>query len=379
MLFKYSGWILVAALAVTSGCSSTDTREGWSGGIAQLNPWKAQPLSKEFKEARRTLDHPEKTLLAYAQMKEDNEEYAEAKDCFREILVAYPNNVDAQLGLARIEVATGRFQQAEEQLGSLVRQRPEDASIRMAQGQMYSRLEDWDKAIAAFQKCSELKPNEQVPRFELGLALAKAGRVNEAIPHLTFAVGEPAAMYNIGYILQEQGQKSEAIGWYQEALDHHPDPRTAQRAQHMLSSLQESSQGQGRPDSQLAFRGADNRQGIATGTANRSVSVIPTHHTGQVASAQAAGYSGSAPVIREAAFHAASPIVAPKSGGSSGTAGTFQTESPSGSGFQVPVTSGTQQDVPQWQGPGPGRIRTNDLPAAVRPTSQDPPPWRQHP
>lgn len=379
MLFKYSGWVLVAAMAVTSGCSSTDTREGWSGGIAQLNPWKTQPLSKEFKEARRTLDHPEKTLLAYAQMKEDNEEYAEAKDCFREILVAYPDNVDAQLGLARIEIATGRFQQAEEQLGSLVRQRPEDASIRMAQGQMYARLEDWDKAIAAFQKSTELKPNEQVPRFELGLALAKAGRVNEAIPHLTFAVGEPAAMYNVGYILQEQGQKSEAIGWYQEALDHHPDPRTAQRARQMLSSIQDSSQGPGRADSQLAFRAADSRPGVATGNANRAASVIPTHHPAQPASAQGAGFSGSAPIIREAAFHAASPIVTPKSDGSSGTASSFQTASPASSGFQVPVTSGAQQDVPQWQGPGPGRIRTNDLTKSARQTSQDPPPWRQNP
>lgn len=194
-------------------------------------------LSKEFREAQRSLNNPESALLSNALLKEDNEEYAEARERYREILIGYPENIDAQLGLARIENITGRKEQAEKILTSLAEKHPRNVAVQLELGRMYASREQWPDAISAMNKACDSKPEDQTARFELGLAYIRANRVNDALPHLTFAVGESAARYNIGYVMQEQGRNEEAIRWYEEALSSHPDQRTALQAQQMLSKL----------------------------------------------------------------------------------------------------------------------------------------------
>lgn len=49
----------------------------------------------------------EKNLLAWALYQEDNEQYAEAMKTYRELAIAYPDSVQPQLGIARVEEATG--------------------------------------------------------------------------------------------------------------------------------------------------------------------------------------------------------------------------------------------------------------------------------
>jgi tetratricopeptide (TPR) repeat protein len=389
-----SAWLIAAGLCLASGCSSTETRKGWSGTSAGLTPWKSQNVSKEFKEAKRTLNHPEKTLLLYAQMKEDNEEYPEAIDRYREILVAYPNSVPAQLGISRIEMATGRFQQAEEQLDSLVRQKPDDAEVRMAQGQLYAKLEDWNKCIAAYEEACRLKPGEQVPRFELGIACVKAGRINDGIPHLNFAVGESAAMYNIGYVLQDRGQTQEAVGWYQQALTKHPDSRTKQRAEQMLSQLQPGASSSSEA-SLMASR--SNRPAAGSGQAS-AFQTLHRANSGNVSpQQQAVAQYSVAPVIAPAG---STQVSTASSGGHRsvpGSAGPFRTASyaapaddgnTSTSPSPVQTVSGSftavpqpQNSVSQWNGPtgsrtSSGRSGTTPRIGQQQPT-QDPPLWRQ--
>ena len=197
----------------------------------------ASKLSPEFREAQRSLEHPEAALLANALLKEDNQEYAEARERYREIAIGYPGSIEAQLGMARIENITGRKEQAEKILTTLAKEHPNNVDVQLGLGRMYASRESWDQAIVAMTKAYNAKPDNQTARFELGLACVRANRVNEALPHLTFAVGESAAMYNIGYVLQEQGRNDEAIRWYQEALGSHPDQRTALQAQQMLTKL----------------------------------------------------------------------------------------------------------------------------------------------
>ncbi|MFN9720419.1 MAG: tetratricopeptide repeat protein [Planctomycetota bacterium] len=199
-----------------------------------------EELSPEFKAAQKNFKDPEKSLLAWARYQEDIGEYAEARKKYRELQIAYPDSIEAGMGLARIEMLTGRTRQAEEQLLELAGNYPENGNIQLELGAMYSKNEDYPQAIRAFEKACELDPRNEAYRYELGIALVRHGQYDEGLSHLSYAVGDSAAHYNIGYILHEQGNDADAIEWFRNALELHPDKQTAERASSMIAGLQAS-------------------------------------------------------------------------------------------------------------------------------------------
>jgi tetratricopeptide (TPR) repeat protein len=203
-------------------------------------------LSPEFIAAQKTLKkNPEKTLLAWARYQEDIGEYAEARRKYRELQIAYPDNLEAHLGMARIEMLTGRSKQAEQILTDLVKDHPDSTAVRISIGQMYAQQEKWDEAIRAFEEACEIDPENQDCRYELGVAFARVGKYDQALSNLSFSVGEPAAHYNIGYILHEQGRDADAAEWFQNALNLHPDHQTADKSKAMLAKLNPEPTGRG--------------------------------------------------------------------------------------------------------------------------------------
>jgi tetratricopeptide (TPR) repeat protein len=205
-----------------------------------------EELSPEFITAQKTLKkNPEKTLLAWARYQEDIGEYAEARRKYREIQIAYPDNLEAHLGMARIEMLTGRSKQSEQILTDLVKDHPESTAVRISIGQMYAQQEKWDEAIRAFEDACEIDPENQDCRYELGVAFARVGNYDQALSNLSFSVGEPAAHYNIGYILHEQGKDADAAEWFQNALSRHPDHQTADKSKAMLAKLNPEQAGRG--------------------------------------------------------------------------------------------------------------------------------------
>jgi tetratricopeptide (TPR) repeat protein len=224
-------------LAGSSGClsdNSSGSRLGFSG--KQSRP--AEPLSPEFREAQKTFrKNTPKALLAWARYQEDVGEYAEAIRRYRELSIAYPDNIEARLGLARVENTTGRFEQAEEILKELAARYPDNTQIQLELGHLYSKREDWNAATAAFEQACRVSPHDQLCRYELGIALARGGLFDDALPHLTFAVGSPAAHYNIGYILHEEGRDAEAADWLTHSLSLHPDQKTAAQARRLLAQI----------------------------------------------------------------------------------------------------------------------------------------------
>lgn len=241
-----SGKTLAAVLAAltlvgTSGCQ-TGAGSSSAGLFSGRGDRAAEDqLSPEFQEARKTFRrNTPKALLAWARYQEDVGEYAEALRRYRELTIAYPENIEAHLGLARVENTTGRFEQAEEILRKLATEHPDNTQIRLELGQLYSQREDWNSATVAFEQACRLTPHDQTCRYELGVAMARNGLMEQALPHLTFAVGGPAAHYNIGYLLHEQGRDEEAAEWLQQALEMHPDQKTADQSRRLLAQFGQS-------------------------------------------------------------------------------------------------------------------------------------------
>ena len=240
--------ILVSLLA--TGCSTTRSRfDDLAGRFSRPNSESdallldKETLSEGFQKSlggfsSKGLKKPETTNLVFARWKEDVGRYAESKHRYQEILTENPDCLPARLGIARIERETGRFDQCREILNTARKRHPNDPTIMLELGRMYNEREQWDESVRAFARAVDLAPDDQQVRYELGLALANAGRVSDALPHLKFAVGDSAAFYNIGYVLHEHGCSTDAVNWVKRALNEHPDGRTRQVAGELLAELE---------------------------------------------------------------------------------------------------------------------------------------------
>jgi predicted TPR repeat methyltransferase len=90
----------------------------------------------------------------------------------------------------------------------------------------YSQVGHWANATALFQRAVNVTTNNYVAQFNLGLALAKQGRLTEAISHYSEALRiNPAwaeAHNMLGNALAGQGNLQQAVFHYSEALRINP-------------------------------------------------------------------------------------------------------------------------------------------------------------
>jgi tetratricopeptide (TPR) repeat protein len=405
---NYITALLAASLGLSTGCASFEKPSFWSNPFARTKPPvledEQQPspsalatlkskfsrgdkeeLSPEFQAAQKTLKkHPEKTLLAWARYQEDIGEFAEARKMYRELQIAYPKSKEAWLGMARIELATGRTQQAHEILTKLVQDDPANVEVRLALGRMYAEQEKWDDALAAFEEACELSPDDQNCRYELGVAFAESGNYDQALTNLTYAVGEPAAHYNIGYLLYEKGRSEDAAEWFRNALAHHPDNQTALKSRAMLAKLEP--QEPGLPSTQMVAQ-----QGSSYSNPNvraRRPFGTPSATVEPQMQAAAEPDGVELPVV-SAGRTARNPSVL--NDGTQGAGSTYMAaETPSSSPFRpvsystatptaadtahMPAEGGSRQPA-QWSGPS---SRPTQSANSSPPAAKDPANWRAH-
>lgn len=370
----------------------------------------SEELSPEFKSAQKNFKNPEKSLLAWARYQEDIGEYAEARKKYRELQIAYPDNLDASVGLARIEMLTGRTRQAEDQLIALAKKHPKNGDIQTELGALYSRNEDFPKAIRAYQRACEIDPDNESYRYELGISLVKDAQYDEGLSHLAFAVGDSAAHYNIGYILHEQGDDENAIEWFRNSLELHPDKQTAERAEAMLANLQSperSNSGQAIARSASARRNgtqtsADSRSSMnrmasdttsqqsSSGRARLSKAPTPLpsvedepllseannrNQTRRGTPLPPASDSSALPQVFGAANNPNSQAFRAVSwSGSQPTYSNPATSSANGSSFSGATDSNTTAEPPQWG--GPSRRSEDSQTTTSASGAQNPPAWR---
>ena len=173
----------------------------------------------------------------------------EAKQIYRDILSAFPENKRAQQGFA----ALNKFNQSPKmyglpkeklnQLANLYKQGQLEAVIKQgtqlieqypkafiiwniigAANQSLGQLVD---AYTAYSKATELNPNYADGFNNLGILLQNQGRVNDAITYYAKALAiRPdyvEALNNMGVALHEQGKMADAIRTYKKVLAIKPD------------------------------------------------------------------------------------------------------------------------------------------------------------
>ena len=124
----------------------------------------------------------------------------------------------------------GRFAQSEVHYSKALKLAPADAKVWNSAGYSYymqNRLADAERALKIATKHDKNDPKIQT---NLGLALAAAGKTDEALAAFSKAGGPAVGHANLGFILAAMGKKDEARKHYQIASSLQPELSPAREA-----------------------------------------------------------------------------------------------------------------------------------------------------
>ncbi|WP_010588214.1 tetratricopeptide repeat protein [Schlesneria paludicola] len=184
--------------------------------------------SPEFSSSKKLKD-PVKMHLAYAGWHEQSGNYQEARKSYLKVLQKSPKDVEAMLGLARVDRAFDRQEEADRQLQKTFKLHPKDPRVLVAMGQVHASRQEWPEALEKMQAAHKLDPYEKMYEYHLAVVEAQAGEITAAMEHFTRSVGQAEAHYNVGFILNEQGNTSEAEFHLMKALKLKPDLKQAEQ------------------------------------------------------------------------------------------------------------------------------------------------------
>jgi tetratricopeptide (TPR) repeat protein len=217
--------VLLCLCGTLAGCANP------SGGVSPSSLFgklPRQPQSDDMPRTPRDLKDPVGFHLAYAQLQERVGQLMDARESYDFALSNDPGSVDAVLGLARLDQLAERTDDAEQGFLKALAMQPGDPKVLSSVGQFYLAEKRWDKAVESLNAATLAAPDEPQYGYHLAIALARSGRIDEAMPHLVNAVGDAKAHYNIGYVLYEQGDLAAAEQEFMQAMVSQPDLSEAQ-------------------------------------------------------------------------------------------------------------------------------------------------------
>lgn len=118
----------------------------------------------------------------YGQHEADKENIVKAKNILLEGIEKYPQNERIMEGLIQLYTSKDNVGNPAELVGRLdkmLSEKPENADLWFARGQIFFKLKNFDECINSFLKVNELRPNDYDANFYLGyFYIAKGDEVN---------------------------------------------------------------------------------------------------------------------------------------------------------------------------------------------------------
>ncbi len=166
-------------------------------------------------------------LLGYAYRVQGRYELlGEAKAELRQALALDPTLVWARFYLAKIYVDFGRLQDADAQLGTIVKSNPEIPRVLALLGEVKRQLSDPTLSIQKNQKALELSPTLTTAHYYPGLAYLDLQQVAEALQELRVAANSEGANADVhlalGSLYLEQNILDQAIQSFHKAVNLDP-------------------------------------------------------------------------------------------------------------------------------------------------------------
>lgn len=231
----------------------------------------------ESAASRGDLKDPETMHLTFAQLSEQNGDFETARTSYETAYDENQQSFDAVLGLARLDLLSGKTAEAERNFLKAFELAPTNQTVIEAIGQFYLTQDRHVEAAQYLQRGIDLSPGNRRLHYRMGLALARQGNIAESEPHFIQAVGEAESDYNIGLILYERGELGPAVNRFQQAVLKKP---TLAQAQHWLDTVRMELS----PQNRLVDQGSPARQ--QAGPAPLQMAQAPTPAIRQNDSAQ---------------------------------------------------------------------------------------------
>lgn len=200
----------------------------------------------------------DKAELAFQEAeKMSSEDKNKAVELYKEAIRLRPKYADAQIGLARLFLGMGSYDEALEAITNARKIRPVFPEASAVEGRIYKEMSEYDKAIDSFDRAVKEGKGFQ-PEAHTGLALlfkeeaesAKAENDSEdekyyygeaaksfekAIEQLSAT--EPVVYLFLGKIYEDTGNKKKAIAVYERFLRDMPDHSEATAVESFIQQL----------------------------------------------------------------------------------------------------------------------------------------------
>ncbi len=175
--------------------------------------------------------NPPNAWTAYQRMgmsRMNANQFDAAAAALAEAAKAQPQDQNILYNLAQAYQKSGKLDKAEETYKSLAVVVPKDAATWYSYIlDMYSKVNQWPKAIEAAQKISELKPNDDQSLYNLGLIYQQLQKYPEAIEQYKKAVAikptSDLAWFQIGFCYYNLKNYKETISAMQKNVELVPD------------------------------------------------------------------------------------------------------------------------------------------------------------
>jgi tetratricopeptide (TPR) repeat protein len=238
MWFKH--WptsVLLVVVGLSGAGCSLPVRPPAPHGDSPWNPFDKPNVNHSEQAITETVDEyqtkkitdPNPLKLRYAMWMEETGNLPEARKHYSEVLAARPRELEAVLGVARIDLATGSNDLAERGFRRALTLDPRSAIAHSGVGQCQAANKDWAAAVAELTEASQGLPDDKTIRYHLATALVHTNDLAAAQVQFSLCVGEAAGYYNTALILKDVGQLAEAQAQLELALRKDPNMQDAQR------------------------------------------------------------------------------------------------------------------------------------------------------
>lgn len=182
-------------------------------------------------------------LLATLNFRE--RKYKDAERILRGLHEASPQDSRGMTGLVQVYVAQGRPDLAQQVLGEEIEKAPDSLGLRMANANVAVQAENYDQAIAEYDRILVARPNSDRVHLQMGTAHYKAGDFTQAETHYRKASElnpkNLTANLRLALLLGEVGRKEETTALLREILTMAPDnPYALNNLAYLLSESPEN-------------------------------------------------------------------------------------------------------------------------------------------
>ncbi|MCK4593874.1 tetratricopeptide repeat protein, partial [bacterium] len=191
---------------------------------------KDEPILEELPEEHRQV-HPESVLLRLAlgwalDADGSEERLGRARTQYNRVVKPAPETIPAQLALAEIEAAEGKYWSALERVKSVVERTPDSARVWLALAKLYRLKNITPREREALEKALEAEPGHTTAIYEMSLFQRRHQQPLQAIEtlhHLVELVPDhQTAWRDLADLLQTAGEYHESADAYRQVLELNP-------------------------------------------------------------------------------------------------------------------------------------------------------------